>query len=156
MSPEINSSFFGILESITLTKNGVWLSNGEEILHEGTVRAFSRNVFRTQDGFEIHLGPEKKSIQVEDTLYFVVALNGSPSAGFVLTLNDGRNEALDPTTLSYQPDRLTCRVSGQPSFPSEGAKFLSQAYYQLLNYLEKSNSGFYLTIQSKTILLGHD
>jgi hypothetical protein len=156
MSAAMDSSFFGIYENIVLTKHGVWLSNGEEILHEGTVRAFSRNVHRAGQGFEIHLGPEKKIIHVEDTLYFVVGVDGSPQNGFKTSLNDGRTLALDPATLQYRPGRLTCRVIDAHGSVNEEAKFLSQSYYQLLDHIEKKAEGFVLTIQNKTILLSSE
>lgn len=157
MSARVDSSFFGIHEEILLTKNGVWLSNGEEITHTGTVLAFSRNLFRCKQGFEIRLGSEHKTIFVEDTLYFVARLEGSPTEGFMVELTDGRKVPLDPTTLKYQPGRLVCKVPHPNEGTREEAKFLSPAYYELLNHVEPSPEGdaFELWIQGSKIRLAN-
>ncbi len=151
MSAHIDSSFFGIFEDLILTKNGIWLSNGEEISHEKTLLAFSRNLYRCKDGFEIRIGPERKAVHVEDTLYFVKSLEGDPAIGYTLSLNDGRKAELAPETLCYRPGRLTCKVPHPNEGTNEEAKFLSQAYYQILSHLEPEKDGFRLTIEGKTV-----
>jgi hypothetical protein len=156
MSAQLDSSFFGIYENIVLTKQGAWLSNGEEIAHERTVQTFSKNVFRSKDGFEIRLGTEHKTIHVEDTVYFVTGISGTPEVGFELSLNDGRRVSLDATTLRYRPGRLTCQVLDSRNEIHEDAKFLNQAYYQLLNDIEKTDAGFILKIQGKTVVLSKE
>jgi hypothetical protein len=156
MSANLDPSFFGIHEQIILTKNGVWLSNGEEITHGGTVRAFSRNVFRCTDGYEIRLGTEHKTIHVEDTIYFVTGLDGSAEIGFNLILNDGRTVELDPKTLQYKPGRLTARVADPNNETIEEAKFLSNAYYELLKYVEHEKDGFCITIEKKKFILSRE
>ena len=153
MSAEQDTRFFGIHESIILTKNGIWLSDGEEITHERMILAFSKNIFRCPEGFEIRIGTEKKVIHVEDTFYFVRGLDGSTETGFSIRLNDGRTLPLDPLTIRYQPGRLTCRVPSHQDSMQEEAKFLSSAYYELLRHLEKENDGFSLTIQGEKIFL---
>ena len=154
MSANLDSSFFGIYEDLILTKNGVWLSNGEEITHEKTLLAFSRNLYRCKEGYEIRIGAEKKNVHIEDTLYFVTSLEGDPSIGYTLKLNDGRLQELDPETLKYQPGRLTCRVSHPNEGTREEAKFLTQSYYEILNHLEPDADGFKLTIEGKVIHFG--
>ena len=154
MSAEADHSFFGIHENIILTKNGIWLSNGEEITHQGTVRAFSKNIHRCADGFEIILGTERKVIHVEDTFFFVTGMDGAPEAGYSIRLSDGRTVPLQPETLQYQPGRLTCRVQNPNGSTTEEAKFLSSAYYEILNHIERDDHGFYITIQKKKISLG--
>lgn len=153
MSANVDTSFFGIHEDIILTKEGVWLSNGEEITHPGTLTGFSRNLFRSKDGFEIRLGNERKTIHVEDTIYFIHGLEGDPEKGFGLRLNDGRVERLDPATLQYRPGRLTCLVAHPPEQTREEAKFLTTAYYELLKHFEPAEGGFEITIQGSKILL---
>jgi hypothetical protein len=153
MSATEDTSFFGIYEDLILTKNGLWLSNGEEITHERTCLAFSKNLFRCKEGFQIRLGPERKNVHVEDTLYFVTAMEGEPTLGFTLTLNDGRKLELDATTLNYRPGRLTCKVYHPNEQTHEEAKFLTSAYYELLKYLDNSVDGFFVTIDGKKIIL---
>jgi hypothetical protein len=152
MSANIDSSFFGLYEDLILTKNGIWLSNGEEITHEKTVLAFSRNLHRCKEGYEIRIGTEKKNVHVEDTLFFVTALEGDPSIGYTLKLNDGRFLELDPESLRYKPGRLTCLVPHPNEGTREEAKFLTQSYYEILNHLEANEAGFQLTIEGKVIL----
>lgn len=154
MSAEIDSSFFGIHENIILTKNGVWLSNGEEITHGGTVLAFSRNIYRCKDGYEIRLGNESKTIHVEDTVYFITSVEGAPEIGFTIRTNDQRVGELEPETLQYRPGRLTCKVPDPKTGLSEDAKFLSPAYYEILKYLEQEKDNYSITIEGKKIHLG--
>jgi hypothetical protein len=156
MSALQDPSFFGIYEDLILNRNGVWLSNGEEVTHERTCQAFAKNLFRCKDGFEIRLGPEKKSIHVEDTIYFVTSMLGDPDLGFELTLNDGRKVELKSETLHYRSGRLTCKVYHPNEQTHEEAKFLTTAYYELLKYIEKNDEGFLIVIEGKTILLGQE
>jgi len=147
----VDTGFFGIYEDLILTRNGIWLSNGEEITHHRTLLAFSKNLFRCKEGFEIRLGNEKKNVHVEDTLYFVVRLDGDPSLGYSIELNDGRLLELNPKSLQYHRGRLTCKVPHPNDGTQEEAKFLTQAYYELLHHLEKTKDGFSITIEGETI-----
>ena len=156
MSALQDTSFFGIYEDLILNRNGVWLSNGEEISHERTCKAFSKNLYRCKDGFEIRLGNEKKDVHVEDTIYFIVSMLGDPDLGYSLTLNDGRVVELDPSSLSYRPGRLTCKVYHPNEQTHEEAKFLTTAYYELLKCLEKTDKGFFVMIEGKKIHLGKE
>lgn len=156
MSANVDLSFFGIHEDIILTREGVWLSNGEEVTHPGTLRAFARSIYRCKDGFELRIGNEKKTFHAEDTIYFIFGIEGSPELGFKLKLNDGREVALDPSSLSYRPGRLTCKVSHPNENTREEAKFLTTSYYELLKHLEKTDQGFEIVIEGKRVLLAKD
>ena len=156
MSAHQDTSFFGIYEDLILNRNGAWLSNGDEITHERTCLAFSKNLFRCKEGFEIRLGNEKKTVHVEDTIYFVSSMNGDSELGFGLTLNDGRTVELDPTTLRYRPGRLTCKVYHPNEQTHEEAKFLTSAYYELLKHLEKNEAGYFIEIEGKKIFLSQE
>lgn len=156
MSAALDQSLFSFHESIILTKNNTWLSNGEEITHPNTIIAFSRNIFRCPEGHEIRIGREKKTIHIEDTMYFVVALEGAPELGFSVRLNDGRQLELNPETLQYKPGRLTCKVYHPNEGTQEEAKFLTTAYYELLKYIEKNEFGFEITIEKKKIILSEE
>lgn len=153
MSNEQNAGAFGEAEIITLSKKGIWLSNGEEITHARTLQAFAQNLFRTGDQVEIRIGPERKEVHIEDTLYYVQSISGTPREGFQLQLNDGRKLKLDPTTLCYEAARLICKVSHPTQSTFEDAKFLSAPYYELLNFTEKSPSGYRLQIENSAITL---
>ena len=156
MSANVDQSFFGLHENIILTKNGTWLSNGEEITHMGTIKAFSRNIYRGPSGYEIRLGKEIKVIHVEDTLYFVTAIDGVPELGFTVVLNDGRMGELDPDTLKYSPGRLTVGVPHPNEGTTEPAKFLSAAYHELLKHVTQDETGFKITLEGKTVVLSKE
>ena len=156
MSAHSDSSIFGIFEDLILTRNGVWLSNGEPVTHERTLLAFSRNLYRSKEGFEIRIGPERKTVHVEDTPYFVVSIDGVPELGFSLSLNDGRTVELEPTSLRYQPGRLTCKVPHPNENTHEEARFLSNAYHELLKHVEKNEQGFVIRIEGNDILLAKE
>lgn len=154
MSGQVDTSFFGFFENIILTKNGVWLSNDEEITHEGTILAFSRNIYRCKEGFEIRLGRENKTIHVEDTLYFITSIQGAQELGFTIRTNDQRIGELDPTTLQYKPGRLTCRIPDPKTGMNEEAKFLSAAYHEILKDIVFDGKNYSITVEGKKIILG--
>jgi hypothetical protein len=154
MSAEIDTSIFSFFENIILTKNGVWLSDNEEITHDRTKLAFARNIHRSKDGYEIRIGKEKKTIHIEDTMFFIHSIEGSPEIGFTIHLNDQRSEELVPETLLYRPGRLTCRITDPNSGLMEEAKFLSGAYYEILKHVTQDEAGFSITIEGKKIHLG--
>ncbi len=153
MSARVDSSFFGIHETLILTKEGVWLSNEEEVTHPGTLNAFFKNIFRCKEGFEIRIGSEHKVFHAEDTIYFIKRIEGTPDVGFTLDLSDSRKVILDPNTIQYRPGRLTCKVYHPNDGTHEEAKFLTNAYYELLKLVEPTQDGFVLTIQGLQIRL---
>jgi hypothetical protein len=136
-------------ETITLTRNGVWLSNGHEITHREQCRAFARNLGRDSEGWFIRIRNNLKRIEVEDTAYFVESVEGSADAGFLLLLSDGSEERLLPDTLRYSPDRLTCLIhKGR-----DEAKLLSAPYSQVLGDLRDDSRSFFVVLEGKRIEL---
>ncbi len=129
-------------ETITLSKEGKWLSDGEEITHQATVEAFFRNLARDDRGYFIQIGTNSKRVEIEDTAYFVVGIEGTPHEGCELRLSDGTKVGLDPATLRYAPGRLTCRVMTR--IGEEEAKFLRASYFELLSYLQEDDQGYFL------------
>lgn len=144
-----NAPFFVDTEVIRLTRNGVWMSDHTEITHEPTRRLFARNLERVPGvdrQYQVKISRESKTIEVEDTPYFVQRIDGSPETGFEITLNDGTQEKLNFQSLKYQPARLTCTVERKGFF--EEAKFLSTAYMDLLSYLKEDDSSYFLELSS--------
>jgi hypothetical protein len=134
-------------EIIRLTKNGVWLADGHEISHQPTLRLFARSLKRDEKSYFLHIGREMKRIVVEDTAYFVERIEGSPVQGYVLHINDGTSEKLNPGTLCYQSGRLTCLVhSGE-----DEAKFLSIPYMELLRLADEDEKGYFIQIEGNRI-----
>lgn len=140
-----NAPFFIDTEVIRLTRNGVWMSDQTEITHEPTRRLFARNLERVPGAdrqYLIKISRESKTIEVEDTAYFVQRIDGTPETGFEITLNDGNQEKLNFQSLKYQPGRLTCSVERRGF--TEEAKFLSTAYMDLLTYLKEDETSYFL------------
>jgi hypothetical protein len=118
---------FQDLETIRITQQGAWLSNGEPITHRETLRGFKRHLGHDDQGYFIQIGPDFKRIEVEDTAYFVEQIFIFKSH-IELRLSDESHEFLDLQTLSYSPSRLICQIKGG-KLP---AKFLPQPYHELL------------------------
>ena len=143
-------------ETILLTKDGVFLSDGEEIAHARTVEAFHRFLGRDADGYFIRIGRDFKRIEVEDTAAFVtdIVWAGADGAETVeLRLNDGTRQPLDPATLAYRPERLTCRVRTADGREEE-AKFLRKPYTEFLLRALDDQSGYCVRLGEKMIRLG--
>ncbi len=136
-------------ETILLTREGVWLSNGQEITHREQCRAFARHLSRDDDGWFIAIGKDLKRIEVEDTAFFVEGLNGSADQGYEVLLSDDSREHLDPATLLYQTSRLTCRIRGK----SVEAKFLTSAYLEILSHLDEDSTSYFLILGGQRVTL---
>lgn len=134
------TQFFVDNEVIVLTKNGTWIADGTEISHEPTRRLFAKSLKKDQKGYTLHIGRETKQIQVEDTAYFIHRVDGSAEDGYKVWINDETQENLDPSTLKYQPGRMTCKIKGG----TEDAKFLHAAYFDLLKGLKQDSTSYYL------------
>ncbi len=143
--------FFIDNEVIRLTQHGVWLADGIEITHEPTQKLFAKNIKKDLEGYYLKVGRETKRIEVEDTAYFVLRVEGDPLSGFRVLINDERREVLNPSSLKYRPGRLSCLVPCHDGF--EEAKFLRSAYFDLLQYLQEDKSNYFLEIQKQKIIL---
>jgi nucleoside-diphosphate-sugar epimerase len=142
--------YFGIHENLELSREGVWLSNGEEITHEATVRAFFRCLEPSPEGgWRIRIGSEEKEVRLEDTPSFVQRLTGDPRQGYRIHLlhdPDPRGEALDPKTLEFQPGRLVCRTRR-----GWKARFLRATYHEILKDLERDHQGYFLMLEGARV-----
>ena len=146
------------LETLTLTRNGEWLADGDPITHERTIRAFQGHLAPLADGsgWEIRIGRERKRVEVEDTAFFVRSLKGDARSGFMLELTDGSERPLDPHTLHYTPGRLTCRIDWQHPDGMKGlaeARFLRGPSLEILSLATpgRTDNLYHLKIQGVTI-----
>lgn len=138
-------------ETIRLSKEGVFLSDGDEITHAKTVSAFHRFLDRDDEGYFIRIGRDFKRIEIEDTARFVTGIDWrGENEPVELTLASGERENLDPATVEFRPGRLTCRVGEK----REEAKFLRQPYLELLMHALADENGYTLRLGGKTIALG--
>jgi hypothetical protein len=138
---------------IFVSKEGKWYHQGAEIIHRPVFLWMIQSLEATEDGaFIVHLNNQKCVLEVEDTPLVVARADhvhdapGEPEH-ILLTLNDERQEQLDPETLSISAENvLYCKVkNGQ--IP---ARFLRAAYYQLAENLDEGEAGgFVLTLNKR-------
>ena len=104
--PKDRAPFFVDREVIILNRYGIWLADGIEITHEPTRRLFARSLKRdpSNKNYYLEVGREKKQIQVEDTPYFILRIDGDSSTGYELSLNDETREPLSGSKI--RPCRL--------------------------------------------------
>lgn len=138
-------------EKLTLGKDGIWRADGEEITHERTCEAFFKFLRRDSSGYFIEIGNNTKRVEVEDTAYFVVALEGDPQSGYEAVLSDHTKVGLDPATLRYKPGRLTCRVVTQTG--EAEARFLRTTYFEILQHLEEDEKSYFVDFGGSKIIL---
>jgi uncharacterized protein len=124
---------------IRIDKEGVWYYKGNEMFRKDIVKLFYQNLKRDESGsYYIHLENDLASLEVEDTAYFVTAVNklGSTAAGnerISVHLNDETLEELDCDTLRIGGDNvLYCAVKSA----GHKAKFLRSSYYQIAEYFD--------------------
>lgn len=119
-------------ETIRITKNGQWLSNGDEITHERTLSAYKRHIGRDAEGYFIEIGSSFKRIEVEDTPFFIDLAWVDENKKIRCRVTNGFEIEIDPAFLTLSKDRLTYPLhSFIPGIP-EDAKFLPQPYHWLL------------------------
>jgi hypothetical protein len=124
---------------IRFGKDGLWYCNDEIVPNRAIRDLFSRTLIVLPGGRgRLELGEDKADVEIEDTPWVVTGCDGTPDAGFVVTLNDGTREPLDPATLRVGAAHvLYCRVKGG----AYEARFLRPAYYELMRHAEPGPTG---------------
>lgn len=86
---------------IRIDRQGQFIHEGEPVRHEGMRRAFLRWLDRLPDGrYVLRLDAKRYAyLEVEDTPLLATSLRWQGDRA-LLGLNDGQEEALDPTTLT--------------------------------------------------------
>ncbi len=137
--------------SILIDKEGHWFHKGMEMVRRDFIRLFYRNMEIDQTGrYIIAMAGDRCYVDVEDTPFVVwrttVENDDREGTLFSLYLSDDSREALDPETLSVgDGDVLYCRVRNR-GFP---ARFSRPAYYQLAEYIEEGEEGFFLPVNGR-------
>ena len=100
--------------AIRFGKDGRWYADDEPIENQRIAALFSRHLTRSDDGaFWLVIGDERARIEVEDTPFVVVRVDGGPKTGFTITLNDGSSEPLCADSLGFgDADVLYCAAKG--------------------------------------------
>ena len=119
---------------ITFGKDGRWYCDGEVIPNQAICRLYARAMTVGADGTaRLELGEDRAVVDIEDTPWVVVQVDGDAARGFEIRLNDESRERLDPTTLEVGPDHvLYCRA--KPA--RHRVRFLRPAYYELMRHTE--------------------
>jgi hypothetical protein len=133
---------------ISFRKDGNWYSDDERIDNPRIAMLFSQSIRQNPDGsFFLQVAEERASISVEDTPYVVISVDDDERGGFVMILNDGTREPLDPATLAIGAENvLYTRVKDG----KYRARFLRPAYYHLSGNFEADTSGrFFIQIGGK-------
>lgn len=120
---------------ISFGKYGWWYANDERIQNRRINILFSQHLRKTPAGaYEIAIGWDKVTVEIDDTPYVITRVTGDPEQGFTLRLNDESEETLDPATLSVGHEHvLYCRIKGR----KHPARFLRPAYYQLAEHVQE-------------------
>lgn len=137
---------------IRFGRDGEWYGDGERIANPRIAKLFSRSVVREPDGsFALRMGEERAPIEVEDTPFVVVGVEGDPERGFRVQLNDDSEEPLAAETLRHGADHaLYCRVKGGEL----EARFMRPAYYELARWIEPGDGGFRLPVAGRRFAIG--
>ncbi|MCU0577910.1 MAG: DUF1285 domain-containing protein [Desulfobacterota bacterium] len=138
---------------IFVAQDGKWSHEGAEISHRSIFLWLIQNLEKDEQGqYIVHLNNQKCVLEVEDTPLVVQGVDWSATeeAGegkLVLTLNDERQEDLDPAALWLSRENvLYCLVKGG-RIP---ARFLRAAYYQIANYIDEDDDGtFFLLLNGR-------
>ena len=120
---------------ISFEKDGWWYANDERIENRRINLLFSQHLRKAEDGsYEIVLGRDTATVEIDDASYVVTALHGDPDQGLRVHLNDDSEEDLAADSLYIgQENVLYCRVKGQEHL----ARFLRPAYYQIAAYIQE-------------------
>lgn len=150
MPQQRSGTFFVKGEKIVLRKDGVWIADGIEITHDQTRDLFFKSIHwdENEKKYCLKVGYETMFIEVEDTPYFVQALEHPGSRKVVARLSNFKSEPIVADRISYENGNLYFKASD-----GQRAKFLSAAYYDLLRQLEEDDQYYFLTIEGKRVNL---
>jgi hypothetical protein len=124
---------------IRFGKDGRWYCDGEPIANRAICQLYARAMTVDPDGrARLVLGDDRAEVEIEDTPWVVTGIDGDPSGGFTVVLNDETREPLDPTTLWVSAQHVPyCRVKGG----RYEARLLRNAYYALVRHAEPGPGG---------------
>ena len=127
------------LPRLTVNREGEWLHEGQEITHPGILANLMRNLRRDAAGYFIQAGPVRVPVEVADVPFVVVRVEAAGPT-LDLTLNDGTQETLDPSTLRLTAAGIPyCRIKdGQ--FEARLSRAAAYQLGQLIDYDEATGA----------------
>lgn len=125
------------LPRLRITRDATWLSESEEVTHAGILAALWDGLRVDADGHYLPIGPVRVPVEVEDTPFVVLRVEGDPDR-LMLTLSDLSREPLSPDTLRFDRSGVPyCRVRDGRF----DARLSRAAAYQLLQHVEAGAPG---------------
>lgn len=136
------------LERIELDAEGQWRHEGALFENPRLIELFHQSIVRTSGGtYLVEIPPYRYPITVIDTPRYVRHIRVHQTTEpyqIRLYLSDGSEQSLDPSSLSYVPDRgLYCRVKTQKG-ERFAARFLRPAYYSLSEHIIDEEESYFL------------
>ena len=134
------------LERIELDAEGCFWHQGERFQNDKLSSLFHRSIQRTDGGtYLIVIPPYSYPFVVADAPRQVRHIR-QDDARVWLVLSDEQEQILEPSTLSYVPDRgLYCQVDA-PGVQRWPARFLRPAYYALLSHIDQQGEDYFLDL----------
>ena len=135
---------------IFVAKEGQWFHEGAEISHRPIFLWLIQNLEKDETGrYLVHLNNQQCVLEVEDTPLVILGVERTESGPeekekILLTLNDERQEVLDPQTLWLSRENVLYGLVKGGRIP---ARFLRAAYYQIARHIEEDETGgFFLSL----------
>ncbi|MCU0724008.1 MAG: DUF1285 domain-containing protein [Planctomycetes bacterium] len=123
---------------IRVEDDGRWTCEGREIVHPEVLALFRRSLEPSPEGgWRLRVGAELRPVEVADTPLFVKAMRADGPGTYLLALDDGSSERLDPATLRRDARGFLAAVKGG-AIP---ARFARTAYLDLAHLLEEAPEG---------------
>ncbi len=145
---------------IFVGKEGKWFHEGAEIIHRPIFLWLIQNLEKDEEGrYLVHLNNQKCVLEVEDTPLVILGVDRIPAGpeeneALLLTLNDERQEVLDPQTLWLSGENVLYGLVKGGQIP---ARFLRAAYYQIAQNIEEDErGGFFLALNRQKFPIKSD
>lgn len=125
------------LPRLAINRDGEWLHEGQEITHPGILANLRGNLRRDEGGYFVQAGPVRVPVEVADAPFVITRIEPDGQT-LRLTLNDGTEEPLDPTTLRFTSGEVPyCRVRGG-RFEARLSRAAAYQLGQLVEYDERT------------------
>jgi hypothetical protein len=133
---------------IRIQKDGKWYHKGREMIHRDFIRLFYENMELDDEGrYIIYWDGKPCYVEVEDTAFVVMRVDAlSDGTRFLLTLSDDTQEILASETLRVSEENVLYSSVKSGVFP---ARFTRPAYYQLAQFIQEDEQGYYLEAEGK-------
>ena len=123
---------------IRIDSDGCWFFDDHPIDHAAVLDLLRKSLQPDgRGGWEIHSDFETRPVEVEDTPLFVSGILPEERGGYVLLLDDGSTERLDPASLERDDKGILTRVR-EGVFP---ARFNRTGFIALGHLLEERADG---------------